>query len=97
MGPIFDRSKEHLGTTDRAIIRMRQLLIKAAQDLEQGIDPPGLDPAFAYTGLRSTEKIIPASEDWRQPSTMEDPGYVELLAKGTLPLTGLLAAGALTS
>ncbi len=54
-------------------------------------------PAFAYTGLRSTEKIIPASEDWRQLSTMEDPGYVELLAKGTLPLTGLLAAGALTS
>src|SRR5260370_4006425 len=63
MGPIFDRSKEHLGTTDRAIIRVRQLLIKAAQDLEQGIDPPGLDPSFAYTELRSTEKIIPARED----------------------------------
>ena len=31
MGDIYDRGQEHLGTSDRAIIRMRRLLIKAAQ------------------------------------------------------------------
>jgi phthalate 4,5-dioxygenase oxygenase subunit len=97
MGPIYDRSQERLGTTDRAIIRMRQLLIQAAQDLERGIEPPGLDPAFDYTRLRSTEKIIGAGEDWRKLATREDLPYAELLASGTLPLTGLVAAGALTS
>ena len=97
MGRIYDRSQEHLGTTDRAIIRMRQLLIKAAQDLEQGIEPPGLDPMFSYTLLRSTEKIIARGEDWRKLATDEDPTYVELISGGTMPLTGLVAAGALTS
>jgi len=97
MGPIYDRSQERLGTTDRAIIRMRQLLITAAQDLERGIEPPGLDPDFDYTRLRSTEKIIAASEDWRRLATLDDAAYVELLDSGTMPLTGLVAAGALTS
>ena len=39
MGIIADRSKEHLATTDMAIIRMRRRLIKAAQALEDGIEP----------------------------------------------------------
>jgi phenylpropionate dioxygenase-like ring-hydroxylating dioxygenase large terminal subunit len=97
MGPIYDRSQERLGTTDRAIIRMRQLLINAAQDLERGIDPPGLDTSFDFTSLRSTEKIIEAGEDWRSLATPEDPSYAELLASGQMPLTGLAPAGALTS
>jgi hypothetical protein len=97
MGPIYDRSQERLGTTDRAIIRMRQLLINAAQNLEKGIDPPGLDPSFRYTELRSTEKIIPAGEDWRKLATSEDPAYVQLLASGSMPLTGLATVGALAS
>jgi phthalate 4,5-dioxygenase oxygenase subunit len=97
MGPIYDRSQEHLGTTDRAIIRMRQQLIKAAQDLEQGIEPPGLDPTFAWTELRSTEKIIAAGEDWRKLGTLDDPAFVELLDTGVLPPSGLVAAGALTT
>ncbi len=95
MGPIYDRSQERLGTTDRAIVRMRQLLIGAAQELERGIDPPGLDATFDYTSLRSTEKIIAAGEDWRALATSDDPAYVELLSTGQLPLTGLTPAGAL--
>ncbi len=34
MGPICDRSKEHLGTTDRAIIVTRQLLLEACDTVE---------------------------------------------------------------
>ena len=70
---------------------MRQQLINAAQDLERGIDPPGLDSSFDYTSLRSTEKIIAAGEDWRKLATSDDPAYVELLASGEMPLTGLAA------
>ena len=39
MEPILDRSKEHLGTSDVAIIAMRRRLIKMARDLEQGVEP----------------------------------------------------------
>jgi hypothetical protein len=38
-GRIMDRSKEHLGTTDRAVILMRRQLLKAVDDVTQGRDP----------------------------------------------------------
>ena len=39
MGKIVDRTEEHLGTTDTAIIRMRRRLIMGARDLAEGIEP----------------------------------------------------------
>jgi hypothetical protein len=39
MGPIVDRSKENLGTSDTAIVAMRRKLIKAARDLMEGTEP----------------------------------------------------------
>jgi hypothetical protein len=39
MGAVADRTKEHLGTTDAAIIRARQLLLTLARDLQEGIEP----------------------------------------------------------
>jgi nitrite reductase/ring-hydroxylating ferredoxin subunit len=39
MGPIYDRTREHLGTTDVAIIAMRRRLLNAIRELEQGVDP----------------------------------------------------------
>jgi hypothetical protein len=42
MGPIYDRTREHLGTTDSAIIFWRRYVMKMARDLEQGIEPPML-------------------------------------------------------
>ena len=38
-GPIVDRSLERLGATDAPIIKMRQILVQAARDLERGIEP----------------------------------------------------------
>jgi len=40
MGPICDRSKEHLGASDAAIVRMRRRLINAAKELEKNNEPP---------------------------------------------------------
>jgi len=39
MGHLYDRSREHLGTVDAAIIYMRRMMIRAARDLERGIEP----------------------------------------------------------
>src|SRR5205814_1423900 len=38
-GAIEDRTKEHIGTTDKAIVAARKLLLKAMQDVQQGRDP----------------------------------------------------------
>ena len=49
MGPICDRSKEHLGASDEAIIRMRRRLMNAAKDLASQRIPPGAeDPALYH-------------------------------------------------
>jgi hypothetical protein len=39
MGPVAQRWKEHLGTTDRGIIEMRKLLKKQVLDLQAGREP----------------------------------------------------------
>jgi phthalate 4,5-dioxygenase len=47
MGPIYDRTKEHLGTSDLAIIFFRKQLIRMALDLAKGIEHPMLsDPTL---------------------------------------------------
>jgi phthalate 4,5-dioxygenase oxygenase subunit len=65
MGPIADRSEENLGSTDRAIVQMRRLLLDAARTVEAGGKPRGVDSA-AYRNVRAvdhyadTEADIPA-------------------------------------
>jgi len=46
-GPIYDRTQEHLGATDRGIILFRKLLAEQIRVVEQGGDPIALvrDPA----------------------------------------------------
>jgi hypothetical protein len=73
MGPIYDRSQEHLGTSDKAIIRMRRLLIAAAKRLADGGEPPAVAPDLDYRGIRSAEKILSDGEDWRLLGTDADP------------------------
>jgi hypothetical protein len=77
MGAIYDRSHEHLGTTDRAIIRFRRMLIDSAKNLEKGIDPPGVDPAYPYHKIKGAERIIAAGDDWRVLGTDQDPLLAE--------------------
>jgi phenylpropionate dioxygenase-like ring-hydroxylating dioxygenase large terminal subunit len=64
MGPIVDRSKEHLGTTDRAVIVTRQLLLEATRAVERGESPLGADPRTAR-GVRPVDHRIPRELDWR--------------------------------
>jgi phthalate 4,5-dioxygenase len=64
MGPIVDRSKEHLGTSDRAIITMRQLLMEAMDAVEAGKPIRGTDPE-TYRKVRAVDLPIDAGLDWR--------------------------------
>jgi hypothetical protein len=64
MGYIYQRTQEHLGTTDSMIIRVRRALIRAAEALrEQGVVPPGVDSPEAYA-QRSGGVILPRNVDW---------------------------------
>ncbi len=54
MGPIVDRSKEHLGSTDRAIIVLRRLLLEACRSVEAGGTPKGVDPS-SYRNVRAVD------------------------------------------
>ena len=64
MGPIMNRSREHLGTTDALIIRTRRRLLACARALEEsGEVPPGVDQPKVYH-QRSGGIILPRSADW---------------------------------
>jgi phenylpropionate dioxygenase-like ring-hydroxylating dioxygenase large terminal subunit len=64
MGPICDRSREHLGTSDAAIIAARQLLFEAIDAVARGERPRGVDPA-AYREVRPYDDYLRAGRDWR--------------------------------
>ena len=60
MGPIQDRTKENLTSTDNAIIMARQRLRKAAKALAKGELPAGRDPNCHK--VRSASFVLPADE-----------------------------------
>jgi phthalate 4,5-dioxygenase oxygenase subunit len=65
MGPIVDRTKEYLVSSDRAIVTMRRQLIDAMRAVEAGGDPPALNSAM--TGkVRGHDGLVPDGQDWRQ-------------------------------
>jgi hypothetical protein len=56
-GPTTKRWKEHLGTTDLAVIAMRRRLLRAAKYLQQGIEPPEAHNGAAYR-VRSAAIVL---------------------------------------
>ena len=63
MGPIVDRSKEHLGPADKAVIQARRLLLEAIRTVRDGGTPRGL--ATSYYKLAAAEGVLPRDADWR--------------------------------
>jgi phenylpropionate dioxygenase-like ring-hydroxylating dioxygenase large terminal subunit len=59
MGTIYERTQEHLGTSDTMVIYTRRALIRAAEALrDEGITPPGVDNPEVYA-QRSGGVILP--------------------------------------
>jgi phenylpropionate dioxygenase-like ring-hydroxylating dioxygenase large terminal subunit len=64
MGPIYDRTQEHLGSSDQMVIRTRKRLIDAARALrDHGQVPPGVDDPHVYQ-VRSGGAILPGDANW---------------------------------
>ena len=77
MGDIYDRSQEHLGTSDSMIVKTRQRLINAARALQQeGVVPPGVDEPSVYL-VRSGGIILPADADWIEATRHRRQAFVE--------------------
>ena len=64
MGPVYDRTREHLGTSDAMVIRTRKRLLDAARALrDRGQIPPGVDDPRVYA-VRSGGVVLPRNADW---------------------------------
>jgi hypothetical protein len=64
MGPIYDRTKERLGSADTAIIQMRRLLLQACQDVSDGLDPLGSHGEGA--DVRPAQMYLPEDARWSE-------------------------------
>ena len=62
MGTIVDRSEEHLGSTDRAIVQLRRLLLDATRTVEAGGKPRGADSA-SYRTIRAVDQYVASETD----------------------------------
>jgi hypothetical protein len=64
MGPIMDRTREHLGSADAMVIRVRRRIIAAVQAHQRyGAVPPGVDDPEVYR-VRSGGTFLPVGADW---------------------------------
>jgi hypothetical protein len=64
MGPIVDRSKEHLGPADKAIGQARRMLRQAVMAVKDGGSPAGTGTSYYY--IRAGEEVLPNDADWHQ-------------------------------
>jgi phthalate 4,5-dioxygenase len=65
MGPVVDRTKENLVSTDNGIIMTRTRLMRAAKALQdKGTMPPGLDPA--HQKVRSAAVVLPPDQTYAE-------------------------------
>lgn len=77
MGPIYDRSQEHLGTSDRMIIQTRRRLLRAAKALrDHGELPPGVNDPKIFR-QRSGGVLLPSGADWFEASAALRAAYID--------------------
>jgi phenylpropionate dioxygenase-like ring-hydroxylating dioxygenase large terminal subunit len=65
MGRIVDRSLEHPGSSDVAIVAARRLLLQAAADAAANGPLRGTDPG-SYRMIRAADAVVDAAQSWRE-------------------------------
>lgn len=73
-GRIADRTKEHLGTSDKGIIFYRKMLKRAIEAVKKGRDPHGV--------IRDKKKDLPIELDTYKRGLGAEPGKIRAPAKG---------------
>ena len=58
-GLVHDRAQEHLAASDVAIVLIRNYLLDAVKAMQDGVEPPGTDPATHH--IRAVGTTLPAS------------------------------------
>jgi len=67
MGPIYDRTKEHLGASDAALIRMRRVMLESVRRfMAEGAAPVGLGQTIDYAAIHARERMIPIDLPWQR-------------------------------
>ncbi len=67
MGAIMNRTEEHLGTSDTAIIAFRRMMLRAARDLQKGREPYAASHSELYK-IRSHTTVLHRDLDWEEES-----------------------------
>jgi phthalate 4,5-dioxygenase len=62
-GPVSQRSREHLATSDLGVIAARRLLLRQVRNLQQGIEPQQAKNGAAYR-IRSAAIVADANTPW---------------------------------
>ena len=76
-GALYDRSAEHLASSDAIVIRVRRRLLTAAVALrDQGAVPPGVDDPELF-GARAGGVYLPADADWLEATAELRRGFVK--------------------
>lgn len=65
MGPIYDRSRERLGTSDAGIIAVRRFWLNAVDVVERGGPPPGAGNPAGYH-VYGANLTIPRGSTWHE-------------------------------
>ena len=66
MGPISDRSKERIGTSDVAVVAFRRLMVEAARAMAAGGPAIGTEaPRVPHATISSFEGVVPKTTNWR--------------------------------
>jgi phthalate 4,5-dioxygenase oxygenase subunit len=66
MGPISDRSQDHPGQSDVAVVQFRRMMIAAAKKFTEGGPAIGTaEPRIPHVKLASFEGVVPRSTDWK--------------------------------
>jgi hypothetical protein len=64
MGPIVDRAKENLVSTDNGIIMARHRLLRALKAMEKGDLPPGV--SLEHQHVRSAAVVLAPDEHFKE-------------------------------
>jgi hypothetical protein len=68
MGPIMDRTKEHLTSVDLPIVAARKVLLNAIRELRDGREPVNVvrDPNRDRLVLVTCDDFVPESVPWKE-------------------------------